>query len=31
MRSCKGDDYDTDHYLVVAKVRRRLAVNKQEA
>ena len=29
MRSFRGDDCDTDHYLVVAKVRERLAVNKQ--
>ena len=26
-----GADYDTDHYLVVAKVREGLAVNKQAA
>jgi hypothetical protein len=26
-----ADDYDTDHYLVVAEVRERLAVSKQEA
>jgi hypothetical protein len=26
-----GGDYDTDQYLVVAKVRERLAVSKQEA
>ena len=26
-----GADCDTDHYLVVAKVRERLAVSKQEA
>jgi hypothetical protein len=31
VRSCKGADCDTDHYLVVAKVRERLAVSKQEA
>ena len=29
--SFRGDDCDTDHNLVVAKVRERLAVNKQEA
>ena len=28
MRSFSGADYGTDHYLVVAKVRERLAVNK---
>ena len=27
----KGADCDTDHYLLVAKVRERLAVSKQEA
>jgi hypothetical protein len=27
----KAADYDTDHYLVVAKVRERLAVNKQRS
>jgi len=31
VRSFKGADCDTDHYLVVAKVRERLAVSKQEA
>ena len=29
VRSFRGADYDTDHYLVVAKVRERLAVSKQ--
>jgi hypothetical protein len=29
VRSFSGADYDTDHYLVVAKVRERLAVSKQ--
>jgi hypothetical protein len=29
VRSFKGADSDTDHYLVVAKLRERLAVNKQ--
>jgi hypothetical protein len=28
-RSFRAADYDTDHCLVVAKVRERLAVNKQ--
>jgi len=27
--SFRGADYDTDHYLVIAKVRERLAVGKQ--
>ena len=31
VRSFRGTDCDTDHYLVVAKVRERLAVSKQEA
>ena len=31
MRSFKGADIDTDHYLVIAKVRKRLAVGKQVA
>jgi hypothetical protein len=29
IRSFKGADCDTDHYLVVAKYRERLAVSKQ--
>ena len=29
VRSCRGAECDTDHYLVVAKVRERLAVSKQ--
>jgi len=29
VRSFRGDDCDTDHYLVIAKVRERLAVGKQ--
>jgi len=29
VRSFRGADYDSDHYLVVAKVRERLAVSKQ--
>ena len=31
VRSFRGADYDTDHYLVIAKVRERLAVGKQAA
>jgi hypothetical protein len=31
VRSFSGGDCDTDHYLVVAKVRERLAVSKQAA
>ena len=31
VQSFRGVDCDTDHYLVVAKVRERLAVNKQAA
>ena len=31
VRSFRGADCDTDRYLVVAKVRERLAVNKQVA
>jgi len=31
VRSCKGVDCDTGHYLLIAKVRERLAVGKQAA
>jgi hypothetical protein len=31
VRSFRGADCDTDHYLLVAKVRERLAVSKQAA
>jgi len=31
VRSFRGSDCDTDHYLVIAKVRERLAVGKQAA
>ena len=31
MRSFRGDDSDTYHYLVIAKVKQRLAVGKQAA
>ena len=30
VRNFRGADCDTDHYLVIAKVRERLAVSKQE-
>jgi hypothetical protein len=29
IRSCRGADCNTDHYLVIAKVRERLVVSKQ--
>jgi hypothetical protein len=31
LRMCRAADCDTDHYLVVANVRERLAVNKQRS
>jgi hypothetical protein len=31
VRSFRGADYDTYHYLAVAKLRERLAVSKQDA
>jgi len=31
VRSFRGADYDTDHFLVLVKVRERLAVSKQIA
>jgi hypothetical protein len=31
VRSFRAADCDTDHYLVVAKVKERLAVNKQRS
>ena len=30
VRSFRGADCDTDHYMVVVKVRERLAISKQE-
>jgi len=30
-RCFRGDDCDSDHYLVAAKIRERLTVNKQTA
>jgi len=31
VRNFRGADCDTDHYLVIAKVRERLALSKQAA
>ena len=31
MRSFRGVDCDTDHYMVIAKVKERLAVGKEAA
>jgi len=31
LRSCRGADCDTEHYLVVSKVRGRYVVSKQAA
>jgi hypothetical protein len=31
VQSLRGTDYDTDHYLVVAKVTERLSASKQGA